>query len=80
MLVVLLVGLPVRKQGMRVKYLVLAVGGSVELQEGTGGVVRAAGVKHAVDLRYRRNTWIENIQKVLEDTIISTLMQKRELR
>ncbi len=41
---------------MWMKYLVLAVGGSVELQEGTGGVVWAAGVKHTVDVRYRRNT------------------------
>lgn len=47
---------------MWMKYLVLAVGGSVELQEGTGGVVWAAGVKHAVDLRYRRNTLVEKIQ------------------
>lgn len=62
MSVVLLVGLPLRKQRMWMKYPVLAVGGSVELQEGTGGVVWAAGVKHAVDLRYRRNTLVENIQ------------------
>ncbi len=45
--------------GDEIQYLVLAVGCSVELQEGTGGVVWAAGVKHAVDVRYRRNTLVE---------------------
>lgn len=35
-----------------VKYLILAVGGSVELQKGTGVAIWSAGVKHTVDLRY----------------------------
>ncbi len=49
--------------GDQIQYLVLAVGGSVELQEGTGGVVWAAGVKHAVDVRYRRNTLVEKKER-----------------
>lgn len=69
-----------RKQQMWMKYLVLAVGGSVNLQEGTGGVVWAAGVKHAVDFRNRRNTWVGKKQKtkkqIINNTTIVTLTQK----
>lgn len=58
------------------KYLVLAVGGSVELQKGTGGVVWPAGVKHAIHLSYRWNTSVQKRQKCII-TILQEMRNKQ---